>query len=274
MGRRSRAQPTALPAAIPALTDEETALAGAAAGCAGATCAMAGPTPARMLLNTTTRKEQITGNSFVSNHFSAGKPPRTGCPDSTGSRPAVAVLPSPIIPSPRKSTSSRPKRRTAPSSAAQWRDPCISLLPLCLPFSRSCLFAVACFCRHPERSEGSRYRQHYRNRSHLSIPDSHGPLSSQFAQRPFHADPVSVPPRSLSPAFPDPCLSCQAPKSPKSAKSPTTTHLSRHKENCRFTPPNSLQLNQSIKNETLLRVGKRAVPNSFRMNILAVTHLE
>ncbi len=30
-------------------------------------------------------------------------------------------------------TSSRPKRRTASSSVAQWRDPCISLLPLLSP---------------------------------------------------------------------------------------------------------------------------------------------
>jgi hypothetical protein len=38
---------------------------------------MAGPTPAIMLLNTTTRKEQSTGNSFVSNRFTAAnRPPR------------------------------------------------------------------------------------------------------------------------------------------------------------------------------------------------------
>src|SRR6202023_3340623 len=87
-----------------------------------------------------------------------------------------------VIPT-QRSTSSRPKRRTASSSVAQWRDPCISSLPL--PF----VFAVVGSCRHPDaelaEGEGPRYRLYHPYRSNLSThpAEQPGPL-------PLSADPL------------------------------------------------------------------------------------
>jgi hypothetical protein len=79
-------------------------------------------------------------------------------------------LPDRELTAPEESTSSRPQRRTASPSVAQRREPlafCSYGCFVCHP-RRGSASVVVCSCRHPERSDGSRYPPHPPYRQHLS----------------------------------------------------------------------------------------------------------
>jgi hypothetical protein len=188
---------------------------------------MAGPTPAIMLLNTTTRKEQSTGNSLVSSSFTAGQQPATGCPDSTGYPCRL-----------RASLVARPchcpvllRRCRCLFRLSSPKGICFSLAVAVVV---AVVLAAVCFCRHPE------------------LRRTPVPLIHPYRE-PFQ-------PRIGSNGFPT-----LKPKVIKILSSPQVTQKReipnndapfKFKENGVVATLNSLQLNQRLKRETLLRLGR------------------
>src|SRR6266851_8008055 len=98
-----------------------------------------------------------------------------------------------LFSSPLGNTSSRPERRTVSSSVAQWRDPCISSLPLYLLFL---------FLSSPHKK---RHFEWSSSRSHRELRSGETRFSTDTASQPKSRAPPKPPAqKESSPATPPP----------------------------------------------------------------------